>query len=210
MSEYKLTYFDGQGKAEIIRLIFAAAGVDYEDVRIPREKWPEVKPTLGLPMGQVPILEYQGHKLFQSLAISRFLAKKFGLAGKTEWEEVKVDIVVDSADDVLKPVIQFFRLEKDEKKKEELRNAYIRETLPNFLKNLENVLKSQNNGDGFFVGDSLTWADLQILVLCSRLELMVKLTNPFGEYPKLKGLVERVSAVPKVAAWLAKRPKTSF
>lgn len=47
MSEYKLTYFDGQGKAEIIRLIFAAAGVDYEDVRIPREKWSEVKPTLG-------------------------------------------------------------------------------------------------------------------------------------------------------------------
>lgn len=56
----------------------------------------------------------------------------------------------------------------------------------------------------------LTWADLQILVLGSRLELMVKLTNPFGEYPKLKGLVERVSAVPKVAAWLAKRPKTQF
>lgn len=40
-----------------------------------------------------------------------------GLAGKTEWEEVKVDIVVDTADDILKPVPQFFRVEKDEKKK---------------------------------------------------------------------------------------------
>jgi len=29
-------------------------------------------------------------------------------------------------------------------------------------------------------------------------------------YPKLKALREKVSKVPKIAAWLEKRPKTTF
>jgi prostaglandin-H2 D-isomerase / glutathione transferase len=45
MSQYKLTYFNGRGRAEGVRLLFAAAGVDYEDVRIEKEQWPELKPS---------------------------------------------------------------------------------------------------------------------------------------------------------------------
>ena len=41
MSTYKLTYFDIRGKAEIIRLIFAQAGVEYEDIRIGQDEWRE-------------------------------------------------------------------------------------------------------------------------------------------------------------------------
>ena len=41
---YKLTYFDFRGKAEIIRLLFAQAGIAYEDVRIQRSNWLAVKP----------------------------------------------------------------------------------------------------------------------------------------------------------------------
>ena len=33
MPEYKLHYFNFRGKAELIRLVFAAAGESYEDVR---------------------------------------------------------------------------------------------------------------------------------------------------------------------------------
>lgn len=41
MVNYKLNYFNGRGRAEISRLIFAAAGVKFEDVRI--EDWPKAK-----------------------------------------------------------------------------------------------------------------------------------------------------------------------
>ena len=43
MTQYKLYYFDARGRAEYIRLIFALAGVEYEDYRVPRDEWPEVK-----------------------------------------------------------------------------------------------------------------------------------------------------------------------
>ena len=39
MSSYKLSYFDIRGKAEIIRLIFAQTGVEYEDIRIGQDEW---------------------------------------------------------------------------------------------------------------------------------------------------------------------------
>jgi len=42
---YKLTYFNGRGRAELSRLIFAQAGVPYEDVRIEGAQWPELKPS---------------------------------------------------------------------------------------------------------------------------------------------------------------------
>ena len=45
MTNYKLTYFNFRGRGEIIRLVFTAAGVAYEDNRIERERWPELKPS---------------------------------------------------------------------------------------------------------------------------------------------------------------------
>ncbi len=39
----RLTYFDGAGRAELSRLILAAAGLDYEDRRIDNEQWMRMK-----------------------------------------------------------------------------------------------------------------------------------------------------------------------
>lgn len=43
MPHYKLHYFNLRARGEIIRLIFAAAGVEYEDYRITFKDWPSVK-----------------------------------------------------------------------------------------------------------------------------------------------------------------------
>ena len=39
MSEYKLTYFDGKARAELIRLIFVASGQKFTDERISTDEW---------------------------------------------------------------------------------------------------------------------------------------------------------------------------
>ena len=47
-SHYKLIYFNARGRAEHIRYIFAHAGIDYVDERIPKERWPEVKKSKSI------------------------------------------------------------------------------------------------------------------------------------------------------------------
>lgn len=45
MPSYKLQYFDGQGRAEVARLLFSAAGVAFEDERLAGEAWQTAKPS---------------------------------------------------------------------------------------------------------------------------------------------------------------------
>ncbi len=90
MVQYKLLYFNGRGLAELSRYILAIAGQEYEDARFEFSEWAAIKPTT--PFGQVPLLEIKEENsvthISQSNAIARFLANKFGLAGKTDIEKV--------------------------------------------------------------------------------------------------------------------------
>ena len=45
MPAYKLYYFPSRGRAEMIRYVFAQAGVEYEDVRVGGEEWGKLKPS---------------------------------------------------------------------------------------------------------------------------------------------------------------------
>jgi glutathione S-transferase len=72
MVHYKLNYFNGKGRAELSRLVLAAAGVEYEDFRWEREDWPKYKAQS--PTGQSPFLEVtedngQSFTLCQSVTI---------------------------------------------------------------------------------------------------------------------------------------------
>lgn len=42
---YKLRYFDTRGRAELIRLTFAALGLPYTDIRVKKSEWAEMKPS---------------------------------------------------------------------------------------------------------------------------------------------------------------------
>jgi len=206
MPSYKLTYFDGRGRGEIIRLLFAYQGVDYTDERIKREDWPAHKASA--PFGQLPMLEVDGVKLCQSNSCARYLARKFNLAGKTELDQARADMLVDCYDDATKPILTFF-MEKDETKKAEAKKKFAEEQLPASLALLEAILISNKGGDKFFVGDDLTWADIAFMNFV-QWTAMGGAVNPLAKFPKLAALDDRVKKIPKIAAWLEKRPKTEF
>ena len=88
MPTYKLTYFDARGRAEVARLMFAQAGMKYEDVRVKAEDFPKVKPTLVT--GSMPELEVDGKILTGSGPINRYLAEQLGFTSNDGFERAKI------------------------------------------------------------------------------------------------------------------------
>lgn len=43
MTKYKLYYFDARGRAELSRMLFALAHIDYEDIRVEPDEWAKLK-----------------------------------------------------------------------------------------------------------------------------------------------------------------------
>lgn len=50
-------------------------------------------------MGQLPVLEIDGIPVYQSMAMARYAAKLVGLAGKSDWENLLIDIAADNVND---------------------------------------------------------------------------------------------------------------
>jgi glutathione S-transferase len=205
MSTYKLYYFNFRGRGETARLIFAAAGQKFEDVRFEREQWPSLKSQM--PLGHVPVLEFDGVKLPQSMSIDRFLGKQFHLAGKDNFEQAKVDAVADTINDLVTAFMPSL-LEHDETKKQELTKKFLTEELPKHFQNLEVLGKLYGNGGPFFVGNQLTWVDLLFYDVS---ETMLQLDgNGLDKYPWLKQNRAEVEKQPKVAEYLKNRPKSAI
>ena len=60
---------------------------------MPFQKSPPI--FIATPFRQLPILEYDGRLIGQSITIARFLAKKSGLYGKDDVEQANADMIVD-------------------------------------------------------------------------------------------------------------------
>lgn len=122
--KYKLYYFNLYALGEPLRVLFAYGRIKYEDVRIERSQWPALKPSkwtnpmifikivyksfnlslvclcIAMPLGQMPVLEIDNDKrVYQSMAIARYLAKIVGLSGANDWEDLLIDVVVDTIKD---------------------------------------------------------------------------------------------------------------
>lgn len=55
---------------------------------------------LEMPYGKVPLIEIDGQSLNQSVAICRYLAKKVGLLGQSDFDAAEADSVVDTISDI--------------------------------------------------------------------------------------------------------------
>jgi len=212
-TKYRLHYYSGKGRGEIVRQMLTMGGVEFEDIRYEHDEWIEKYKPIS-PFGQCPFLEIDDGKekvvLCQSHAIARYLARMWGFNGDSLLDQCKVEMIGDSVSDYIVQPCVWIRREKDEEKKAEKVKKYVEEELPTALKNFEKHLLMNNNGDSYFVGNTITWADMLFTHWMLWLPNGVKVTPPLDKYPKLKALTERVQANPKIAAWMKKRPVTEL
>ncbi|XP_050411815.1 S-crystallin SL11 [Patella vulgata] len=202
--KYVYHYFNIRGRGETPRLIFAAAGVEYTDNRIEFSEWPKLKGSY--PLGALPVFEEDGQQFPESIAISRYLANEFGLAGNSNLEKLKIDVIVDLLVAIRESVVARY-FEKDEAKKADILRKCVEEQIPKSFAYIKQCLVENSDGRGFLVGERLSWADLALLDLGDMLhgfEVLKDLCN----YPEIKALKERVEAVPNIAAYLNTRHVT--
>jgi len=194
LSKYKLTGH--------FRRVDAASSV-----RDPRKDSSAVN-TSGVrfetPFGILPILEVDGKVFCQSVAIARYLGNKFGFTGKTDLDKLQADMIVDCIVDLCNPLETIYE-EQDETKKQEILNAYI----PKLDKHLENLEKMLEGGNGFFIGDSITWVDCVWTGLLYYLYFM-KFGPIIEKHPKVAAIKGRVESEPRIAEWIRKRPHAEF
>ncbi|XP_039756717.1 glutathione S-transferase 2-like isoform X2 [Pararge aegeria] len=204
MPKIAVYYFPLKALGEGIRLLLAYGGEEFEDCRITKEEWADVKPTM--PFGQMPILEIDGKKYAQSSAIVRYLGRKYGLVGKNIEEDFEIDQNIEFFTDIRTKAGSVFH-EQDEKVKASKQAELEKNYYPVALKKLDEIITKNK---GHMAIGKLTWADFLFAGMYDCLKTILQMPDLDEKYPSFKKLQETVLAIPKVKAFCDKAPKSPY
>lgn len=208
MPRYKLSYFNARGAAEPTRITLALAGADWEDFRV--EDWKSLKESGICPYGQIPILEVEGTAIAQSVAILRYVAKEHGLAPQKNLQLAIADGICDQIHDIHKKILNM-HFEKNAEKKEELSKDIHEKILPENMKYFEKILEGNCQGNTFFFGEKITYADIHLFAfLNGNVSGKMEVPELLQKYPGLTKLYNGVMNESSILAYLKKRPQTEF
>eukprot|EP01112_Ceratiomyxa_fruticulosa_P007365 TRINITY_DN1907_c0_g1_i1.p1 TRINITY_DN1907_c0_g1~~TRINITY_DN1907_c0_g1_i1.p1 ORF type:complete len:204 (+),score=39.16 TRINITY_DN1907_c0_g1_i1:96-707(+) len=201
-SSYKLAYFDGRGLAEISRLLFTLAGVPFEDIRFSAEgekkEWNQAKPDY--PFEKIPQLTVDGHKIPQSKAIERFLARRFGFFGSNELETARVDAFSEQVRDIN---ISYNQARGNDEK-------IAKFWAEDFPANIAILAKNAPN-DGHFVGGKFSLPDVQFYYITSTFfTTQDKVDAVLSKYDNLLKIREAVANNDRIREYVKNRKATPW
>ncbi|XP_077861928.1 glutathione S-transferase-like [Saccoglossus kowalevskii] len=153
------------------------------------------------PFQRTPILEVDGVTIAHSQAIARFLARRHGLYADDVFDQARIDMITATMQDIYERLSAIWYAKEN---KQELKEQYYNEVFPVFLQGLESVLNENNGGDGYFVGEKVTLADLSFADISYT--MVDWKSDVLKNYPKLNALKNRVESRPRIAEWMKKRP----
>lgn len=200
---YKLIYFNVKGRAEVARFIFAQAAVQYEDKRVEKEDWMQLKPST--PTGSLPILEVDGKPLTGSMVINRFLGERFNLAGSNDIQNAEIAGIIDVLSDFGVKVADTFFDEKGMKENPDL-TKLEEEDIPKYWGIIEGICKKNDTPEGWIYGEKPTYADFVIYNALDFILPKVPNLNLKEKYPCMAKLKAAVEALPNIAQWMKDRP----
>jgi glutathione S-transferase len=202
MTKPRLTYFDSPvSRGEECRLAFTIAGVDFEDVRLQRAEWGNLKPRT--PFGSLPTLEMPGQPvLAQSNAILTFIGRRHGIHPKDDFEAARHEAMMEHVEDLRHALGPSLRLE-DPAEKKKAREALASTYIPAWAARAERQI-----GDGpFFGGKQVNVVDVKLYVVVRWLSGGVIDHIPstiLAEFQKLNRVHDAVRDHAAVKAWYGK------
>ena len=213
------------GRGEFIRLIFAEIDIEYEDVAKAKGPGEVVKFLRGNPLGGPPtyappvlVNTKTGLALSQTPIIMQYLGKRFGLAPADDDNFALACAINCTIHDFIAQGRLAFHLPPDTTRTyydqvEEARPVvefHKTSVLPRQMAYLEDLLKSNNGGSGFIVGDSITFADFSLFHWLDAAEFQMPEAFAALDIPLLRAYKARIAARPRVAAYLASARRGRF
>ncbi|XP_011803490.1 PREDICTED: glutathione S-transferase Mu 5 isoform X4 [Colobus angolensis palliatus] len=194
-----LGYWDIRGLAHAIRLLLEYTDSNYEEKKYlmghapdyDRSQWLNEKFKLGLDFPNLPYLIDGTHKITQSNAIMRYIARKHNLCGETEEEKIRVDILENQImDDWMQLVMICYNPEF-----EKLKPKYL-EQLPEKLKLYSQFLGKRP----WFAGDKITFVDFLAYDVLD----VKRIFEPscLDAFPNLKDFISRFEGLKKISAYM--------
>ena len=189
-----LHYFKGRGRAETTRWMLAANGIEFQNVPIDTpEALAALRASGKLPFDQMPLLEIGGLRISQTTALLRHLARRGDFYGDSAEDALWCDMIAGVTADLAEAPMQAPFQPTPAAAVSSLHQRFAK-----FGARLEKRLA--DNGGEFTAGTRLSFADVVLAeALSTYLEITPEILN--GS-PLLNGLVQRVTQLPGVAAYL--------
>ncbi|XP_075980038.1 glutathione S-transferase 2-like [Anticarsia gemmatalis] len=200
MSKVVFYYFNVKALGESVRLLLSYGGQEFEDNRVDFEDWAALKEKT--PFGQLPMLVIDGKQYAQSLAICRYLGKKYGVAGDNDEEAFEIDQNVDFLFD-LRAKAASVHYEKDPELKAKRHEDFTKNVYPGMLEKLNQIVES--NG-GHMAINKLNWGDFIFAGFVYYLKGMMQMPDLLEQYPAFQQVVDHVYSIPQVKAYADAAP----
>ena len=189
--KYKLYYFNGNGRAIIIRAILYYSNTNFSDVKITKEDWIKLKQTGKFESEDVPVLEYNEKLFSQMHAIEQYLGYTFNLHGKNMEDEYTINCLLDSFDDLF-TIFKHFTWPESEEDKEHIKD-YEKAFKSKFAFFISVLEKKLNKKGKYFLGDYFSLADIFITVVLTNFADKLDCENIIKEQgPKISGLIDKI------------------
>ncbi len=229
---YELYYWPSiQGRGEFVRLALEEAGAEYRDVaRLPGGKDGEEAGLSAMfrllenaesrhPPFAPPFLKAGRLLIGQTANILLFLGPRLGLVPRAEaarlWAhqlQLTIADFVIEVHDTHHPIGSSLYYE-DQKREAARRSAdFLKHRLPKFLGYFERVLQENPRRGGYMLGGRLSYVDLSIFQVIEGLRYAFPhaMARIEPQYPGLIALHDRVSARPRIAAYLGSERRLPF
>jgi len=210
-----LQYFNLRGRGEVIRLLLAHVGTEYDEEGIDYQEMKKQAGSEAFPFGQAPLFKDGGLVIAGMDAILRYLAREHNLYGSSNKDKVQIDVWLGGVEGIRGV---YTKLIYEGELKDEAKEAYRKSHLDAegvttrnggaHFQYLENLLKRNNNGEGWAVGNDFSIADIQLFDIVDMHLRDQLFPNEMKNFPALVAHHGRVAALENIANYLKsdKRP----